>query len=281
MRRIVILALAGLFAAIVIMQCMYTVDETQRAIVLQLGKPVSDSLGPGLHFKLPFVQNVVYIDSRVLNYEANPAEVLTKEKKTLVVDNFAKWRIVDPLQFYRTLHTLERAKSRLDDLIYAEVRVAIGSYSMEEVVSSRRAEIMAIVTSNVNDTVKNMGLQIMDVRVRRTDLPEQNEKAIFGRMRAERERTAKLYRSEGQEESAKIKSNADKERTVIVAEAGRTSEIIRGEGDAEATKTYAESLGQSPEFYGFMRSMEAYKKSLKDNGRVIMTPSSGFMKYLK
>lgn len=281
MRRVVILALSALVAAIVVMQCVFTVDETQQALVLQLGKPVSDSLGPGLHFKLPFIQNVVYIDSRVLHYEANPAEVLTKEKKTLVVDNYAKWRIVDPLQFYRSLGTVERAKSRLDDLVYAEVRVAIGSYSMEEVVSSRRAEIMAIVTSNVNDTVKNFGLQIMDVRVKRTDLPAQNEKAIFGRMKAERERTAKLYRSEGQEESAKIKSGAERERTVILAEANKQSEVIRGEGDAVATKTYAESLGQSPEFYSFMRSMDAYKKSLKDNGRVVMTPGSGFMKYLK
>jgi membrane protease subunit HflC len=281
MRRVVIFALSGLVAAILAMQCMFTVDEIQQAILLQLGKPIGGTLGPGLHFKLPFIQNVVYIDSRVLNYEANPAEVLTKEKKTLVVDNYAKWRIVDPLLFYRTLRTEERAKARLDDLIYAEVRVAIGSYSMEEVVSSRRAEIMAIVTSNVNETVKNFGLQIMDVRVKRTDLPAQNEKAIFGRMKAERERTAKLYRSEGQEESAKIKSGSDRERTVLIAEAQRESEVLRGQGDAEATKTYAESLGQSPEFYSFMRSMEAYKKSLRDNGRVIMTPGSGFMRYIK
>ncbi|MBI4806364.1 MAG: protease modulator HflC [Desulfovibrio sp.] len=281
MRRIVILALSGLVAAILVMQSMFTVDETQQAIVLQLGKPIGGTLGPGLHFKLPFIQNVVYIDSRVLNYEANPAEVLTKEKKALVVDNYAKWRIVDPLLYYRTLRTEGRAKARLDDLIYAEVRVAIGSYSMEEVVSSRRAEIMAIVTSNVNETVKNFGLQIMDVRVKRTDLPAQNEKAIFGRMKAERERQAKLYRSEGQEESAKIKSGSDRERTVLLAEAQRESEVLRGQGDAEATKTYAESLGQSPEFYSFMRSMEAYKKSLHDNGRVIMTPGSGFMRYIK
>ena len=281
MRKFVIIAASALVALILAMQCVFSVDETQLALVLQLGKPVSGALKPGLHFKWPLIENVVYIDSRVLHYEANPAEVLTKEKKTLVVDNYAKWRIVDPLQFYRSLGTVERAKSRLDDLVYAEVRVAIGSYSMEEVVSSRRAEIMAIVTSNVNDTVKNFGLQIMDVRVKRTDLPAQNEKAIFGRMKAERERTAKLYRSEGQEESAKIKSGADRERTVLIAEAAREAEVTRGQGDGEATKTYAESLGQSPEFYSFMRSMEAYKKSLHDNGRVVMTPGSGFMRYMK
>ncbi|GFK95682.1 Modulator of FtsH protease HflC [Fundidesulfovibrio magnetotacticus] len=281
MRRLLFLGIGAALAAIVALQSVFTVDEGQQAIVLQLGKPVRDTLGPGLHFKIPFIQNVAVIDSRVLNYEANPADVLTKDKKTLLVDNFAKWRIVNPLQFYRTLRTTERAKSRLDDLIYAEVRVAIGSYTMEEVVSSRRAEIMAIVTSNVNDTVKNFGLQIMDVRVKRTDLPPQNEKAIFGRMRAERERQAKLYRSEGQEEAAKIKSGADRERTVLLAEAAREAEVLRGQGDAEATATYAASLGRSPEFYSFMRSLEAYRKSFKDNARVIMTPGSGYMKYLK
>ena len=281
MRRTVVIAIAVFASVILGMQCVYTVDETQQAIVLQLGKPISGSLGPGLHFKLPFIQNVVLIDSRVISYEANPAEVLTKEKKTLVVDNYAKWRIVDPLQFYQTLRTVERAKSRLDDLIYAEVRVAIGSYTMKEVVSSRRAEIMAVVTSNVNDTVKPFGLQIMDVRVKRTDLPPQNEKAIFGRMRSERERQAKLYRSEGLEESAKIKSAADKERTILLADANKASETLRGQGDADATRVYSEALGQSPEFYGFMRSLEAYRKSLHDNSRVVLTPGSGFLKYLK
>jgi membrane protease subunit HflC len=281
MRRYVILAVIALVALILILQSAFTVDETQQAIVLQLGKPISDTLGPGLHFKLPLVQNVVYIDSRVLNYEASKAEVLTKDKQNLVVDNYAKFRIVDPLKFYQTLHTVDRAKARLDDLVYAEVRVAIGSYTMKEVVSSRRAEIMAIVTSNVNDTVKNFGLQIVDVRIKRTDLPPQNELAIFGRMKAERERDAKLFRSEGLEESAKIKSGAEKDRTVLLAEAGRASEVIRGNGDAAATKTYAESLGQDPDFYSFMRSLDAYKISFKDNARVVMTPGSGFLKYLK
>jgi modulator of FtsH protease HflC len=281
MRTIVMFGLAAILSAIIAMQCLFTVDETKQAIVIQLGKPVSETLGPGLHFKLPFVQNVVYLDSRVLQYDASSAEVLTKDKKTLVVDNYAKWRIVNPLRFYQTLQNTARANSRLDDLIYAEVRVAIGNYTMDEVVSSRRAEIMSIVTSTVNETVKDLGIQIMDVRVKRTDLPIQNEKAIFGRMKAERERQAKLYRSEGQEESAKIKSRADKERTILLAEAGRESEVLRGQGDAEAARTYAEALGQSPEFYGFMRSLEAYKKALKENGRVVLTPGSGFLKYLK
>lgn len=281
MRRVIILACSGLLALIVASQCLYTVDESRQAILLQLGKPVAGPLGPGLHFKLPFVQNVVLLDARILQYDASSAEVLTKDKKTMVVDNFAKWRIVDPLQFYRTLTTIPRAQSRLDDLVYAEVRVAIGNYSLDEVVSAKRSEIMSIVTYNVNETVKGMGIQILDVRIKRTDLPPQNEKAIFGRMRAERERQAKLYRSEGQEEAAKIKSQAEKERTVILADAGRESETLRGQGEGEATRIFAEALNQSPEFYSFLRSMDAYKKAFQENSRVIMTPSTSFMKHLK
>ena len=281
MRRMIFLACAGVLVAIVVMQSVFTVDESRQAIVLQLGKPVAGPLGPGLHFKLPFIQNVVNLDARILQYDANSAEVLTKDKKNMVVDNYAKWRIADPLQFYRTLGNISRAQSRLDDLVYAEVRVAIGNYTLNEVVAGKRSEIMAIVTHNVNETVKSMGIQILDVRIKRTDLPLQNEKAIFGRMRAERERQAKLYRSEGQEESAKIKSRAERERTVILADAGRESETLRGQGEGEATKIFADALNQSPEFYSFLRSMDAYKKALQDNTRVIMTPSTGFMKYLK
>jgi membrane protease subunit HflC len=281
MHRLIILAVSVVVALILLAQCIYTVDESEQAIVLQLGKPVAGPLGPGLHFKLPFVQNVVFFDARILEYNASSAEVLTKDKKNMVVDNYAKWRITDPLQFYRSVRNITRAQSRLDDLVYAEVRVAIGNYSLDDVVAAKRSEIMAIVTNNVNETVKPMGIQIMDVRIKRTDLPPQNEKAIFGRMRAERERQAKLYRSEGQEESDKIKSTADKERTVLLAEANNQSETIRGQGDAEATKIFADALNQSPEFYDFMRSMDAYKKSLHDNTRIILSPGSGFMKFLK
>jgi modulator of FtsH protease HflC len=281
MRRLIIILASVLLSMILASQCLFTVDESEQAIVLQLGKPVAGPLGPGLHFKLPFVQNVVVFDARILEYNANSAEVLTKDKKNMVVDNYAKWRISDPLQFYRSVRTISRAQSRLDDLVYAEVRVAIGNYSLDEVVAAKRSEIMSIVTSNVNDTVKPMGIQILDVRIRRTDLPPQNEKAIFGRMRAERERQAKLYRSEGQEESAKIKSTADKDRTVIMADANSQSESIRGQGEAEATRIFADALNQSPDFYGFLRSMDAYKKALHDNTKIMLSPGSGFMKFLK
>ena len=263
-------------------QCVFTVDQTEKAVVLQLGKPVGDKpLGPGLHFKLPFVQNVLFFDSRLLDYDAKAAEILTKDKKNMVVDNYSKWKIVDPLQFYRTLRTLQRAQARLEDIIYAELRVALGNFTLHQVVSSKRAEIMRLVTEKSNELLSPYGIEVVDVRIKRTDLPQENQQAIFDRMRAERIRQAKLYRSEGREEMEKIKSGADKERVILLAEAQRKSEVIRGEGDGEAAAIYAEALEQSPDFYSFVRSLEAYKKGMAKNTRMIMTPSNDFLKYMR
>ncbi|MDY6851159.1 MAG: protease modulator HflC [Thermodesulfobacteriota bacterium] len=266
---------------IALSQSVFTVDQTEMAIVLQLGKPISGVKGPGLHFKTPFVQNVMFFDSRVLEYDANPAEILTKDKKNMLVDNYTKWRIKDPLQFFRTVRTINGAQARLDDIIYAELRVALGQYTLIEVVNQKRAEIMAQVTEKSSELIREYGIEVIDVRIKRTDLPPENERAIFGRMRAERERTAKQYRSEGREESVKIKSGADRERILILADAERKSAILHGQGDAEATRIYAEALKQSPEFYAFKRSLEAYEKSLKENTRLIITPESEFFRYMR
>ncbi|PIE69138.1 MAG: HflC protein [Deltaproteobacteria bacterium] len=267
--------LLGLF------QSVYIVDQTQRAIVLQLGKPVGDDKGPGLHFKLPFVQNVIFFDHRILEYDAPPAEILTKDKKNLVVDNYSRWRISDPLLFYRTVHNIEGGRSRLDDIIYAELRVSLGRFTLTEIVSSDRAEIMTQVTDKANSLLKDYGILVLDVRIKRTDLPPENQKAIFGRMRAERERQAKQYRSEGRELGVKISTGADKERAIMLAEAQKKAEVLKGEGDARATEIYAASLGQDPEFYKFVKSLEAYKKGLSSNTRLIMTSENDFLKFLQ
>ncbi len=272
-----------ILAAVVLalFQSVYIVDQTQRAIVLQLGKPVGDDKGPGLHFKLPFVQNVIYFDHRILEYDAPPAEILTKDKKNLVVDNYSRWRISDPLLFYRTVHNIEGGRSRLDDIIYAELRVSLGRFTLTEIVSSDRAEIMTQVTDKANSLLKDYGILVLDVRIKRTDLPPENQKAIFGRMRAERERQAKQYRSEGREQGVKISTGADKERSIMLAEARKKAEVLKGEGDARATEIYAASLGKDPEFYRFVKSLEAYKKGLSDNTRFIMTPENDFLKFLE
>lgn len=280
--KLVILAVIGFLALIVLVQSMFTVDQTERAIVLELGKPVGDApLGPGLHFKLPFVQNVIFFDSRILNYDAEPAEILTKDKKNMVVDNYTKWRITDPLQFYRTVRTIPRAQARLDDIIYSEIRVALGNHTLIEIVSGKRGEITTEVTTKSNALVREYGIEVMDMRIKRTDLPAENARAIFDRMRAERERQAKQYRSEGQEESSKITALADRERSILLADARRQASVLRGEGEAEAIRLWADALGRDPEFFAFQRSLEAYEKSLKENSRLVLTPDSPFFKYMR
>ena len=276
---IVVLVLAFL-ALVTFAQTVYVVDQTEVAIVLQLGRPTGHTKGPGLHAKIPFIQNVVFFDARLLEYDAKPAEILTIDKKNMVVDNYARWRITDPLLFYRTLRTVGRAHARLDDIIYAEVRVALGQYTLQEVVSGKRAAIMAEVTKKSSGILSPYGLQVVDVRIRRTDLPPENAQAIYGRMRAERERQAKLYRSEGWEEMEKIKSGADRDRTVILAEAERQAQVLRGEGDASSTAIWAASIGKDPDFFAFTRSLEAYRNAMAHDTRLFLTPDSPFLKYM-
>ncbi|WP_319470005.1 protease modulator HflC [uncultured Pseudodesulfovibrio sp.] len=275
----IILIIVGAFA---LTQTAFTVDETETAIVIQLGRPVGDkALGPGLHFKLPLVQNVVFFDARTLDFDAKPEEITTTDKKYMNVDSYTKWRIVDPLTFYTKVRTIQGAQARLDDIVRSQLRVALGRYTLIEVVSHKRQEIMTAVTKRSKELLEPYGIDILDVRIKRTDLPAENARAIFGRMKAERERQAKQYRSEGREASAKIKATADKERTIILADADKQSEIVRGEGDAQATKIYAEALGQSPDFYAFTRSLEAYRKGFSKNSRFIMTPKSRFLQHMQ
>ena len=202
-------------------QSIFTVHETQKAMLIQLGEPVDKVLGPGLHFKIPFIQRVEYFDARILDYDARSAEALTSDKKTIVLDNYARWIISDPLLFYRSVRTIPRAQARLDDVVYSQLRAQVGRHTLTEVVSSKRGSIMEDVTKRTSDIMKQYGITVVDVRVKRTDLPTENQRAIFGRMRAERERQAKQYRSEGTEEALKLRSQADREQAVILAEANR------------------------------------------------------------
>lgn len=262
-------------------QSFFTVHQTQKALVLQLGEPIDKIYGPGLHFKLPFIQNVVYFDARILDYEARSREAFTVDKKALVLDNYARWRIANPLQFYRTMRTIPGAQARLDDVVYSQLRALIGGYTLTEVVSSHRAQIMEEVTHKVADLMKPFGVEVVDVRIKRTDLPPENQRAIFDRMRAERERQAKQYRSEGVEESKRIRSDADRQRALELAQAAKKSEIIHGEGDAQAAKIYAEAFGKSAEFFEFQRGLEALRKSLRENSRVVIAQDDPLLKPLR
>jgi len=259
---------------------LFIVDETKQAIVLQFGKPIRAINEPGLSWKIPFIQNVVFFEDRLLVYDAAPTEIITKDKKTLIVDNYARWRIIDPLKFLQTVRDLNGAQTRLDDIIYSELRVDLGLFDMSEIVSERREGIMGRVTEISNEKANTYGIEIVDVRIKRVDLPPENEKYIFDRMRAERERIAKQYRAEGQEESAKIIAETEREKTVILAEAYKTAQTLKGEGEAESIRIYAESFNQDPEFYKFYRTLEAYRETFKDKTTVLLSTDSEFLKYL-
>ena len=259
---------------------LFIVDEIRQAIILQFGKPIRAIQEPGLDWKIPFIQNVVYFEDRLLVYDADPTEIITKDKKTLIVDNYARWRIIDPLKFLQTVRDINGAQARLDDIIYSELRVDLGLFDMSEIVSERRESIMERVTKISNEKSATYGIEIVDVRIKRVDLPPENEKFIFDRMKAERERIAKQYRAEGNEESAKIIAETEKEKTIILAEAYKTAQTLKGEGDAEAVNIYANSFNQDPEFYKFFRTLEAYKSTFKDKTTVLLSTDSEFLKYI-
>ena len=260
---------------------LFVVDVTQNAIVVQLGAPVKNITEPGLYLKVPFIQEVTYFDKRLLDYDSDPQDVITQDKKTLLLDNFAKWRITDPLKVYQNFQSQRGALQRLHDIIYSELRVELGRHDLLEIVATGRADLMKIVTQRANEKASAYGIEIQDVRIKRADLPEQNEKAVFARMQAERERQAKQYRAEGAEEAQKIRSEAEKDREIILAEAYKEAEELRGAGDAKAFKVYADAYRQDPKFFEFTRSMEAYKKTFKDKSTLVMSPDSEFFRYLK
>jgi membrane protease subunit HflC len=273
----VLIILIALF--VVANMAFFTVDQTRQAIVVRLGKPVGDVKGPGLHFKLPLVHEVIYFEKRLLVYDAAPAEILTEDKKTLVLDNYSRWHISDPLLFYKTVRNISGAQARLDDIIYAQLRVELGKHSLTEIVSQVRSDLMEKVTAKSRTIAEDYGIEVVDVRIKRADLPPENENAVYGRMRAERERQAKKYRSEGQEESLKIKAAAEKDRTILLAEAYEKSETIKGEGDAEALKIYAEAFGKDPEFFSFLKTLEATERSMGKDTTLVLSPKSEFLQY--
>lgn len=273
---------AVIILLIVLSFVTYTVDEKETIVVTQMGKPIKTVSEPGLYFKLPYpIQTLHVFDDRLLEYDSAPTEIITRDKKNLVVDNYASWRIIDALMFMQTVGSEIGAQSRLDDIVYSELRVELGSRDLLDIVAMSRAEIMEIITSKCYQKALEYGIEVVDVRIKRADLPEQNEQFVFDRMRAERQRIANQYRSEGSEEATKIKAETDRDRTMILAEAYRKAQEIRGEGDAEALRIYARAYQRDPDFYEFTRSLEAYEKSLSNKTVVILATNSELFKYFE
>ena len=272
---IILLAVGTIFLS------TYIVDKTQYAIEILLGDPVEIIMEPGLNFKFPFVSRIIFMENRLQDYDADPGAVFTKDKKEMKVDTYSKWRVADPLKFYETVRTTNGAHARLDDIIYSQTREVLGQHTLVEIVSGNRKEIREAITLRSRKNAEKFGIEILDVRIKRADLPEQNSQAVFGRMNAERRRQAKLYRSEGEEESLKIRSDADRERVEIIAEAKKINEETRGGADAKATKIYADAYQKDTDFFKFLRSHDVYRDSLQEGTTLLMDANSKFFKYLK
>ncbi len=285
----------GLF---VLFNSLFVVRQTEQALVLQFGKPIRVEQDPGLEFKVPFIQNVEFYDRRLLDFDAEPKEVTAADQKRLMVDAFVRYRITDPLLFKQTVGSEINMRSRLNSILEASLRQVIGRVPLSDVISEERDDIMERIRVLVNaqasgaqlDAEGNLikgqsrgfGVDVVDVRIMRADLPKENSESIYKRMQTEREREAKEFRAKGSEDAQKIRSQADKERTIILAEAKKTAEITRGQGDSQATKIFADSFGKDEEFFKFYRTMQAYRKTLgKDDTTMVLSPDSDFLKYIE
>ena len=259
---------------------IFIVKEINQAIVLQFGDPKRILMKPGLNFKVPFIQNVVFLDKRILNLDAPPAEVIASDQKRLIVDAFARFKIVDPLKFYISVGNERVARSRLSTIINSRIRSVLGTQRLQTLLSEERTKQMALIQEGVNIEAAKFGIEIVDVRIKRADLPPANSDAIYRRMQTEREREAKEFRAKGAEMAITITSTADKEVTVILADAEKQSQILKGEGDGQRNKIFADAFGQDPQFFAFYRAMQAYETALiGGETSLILSPDSEFFKF--
>lgn len=260
---------------------LFTVTESQTTLVLEFGKPVRIIKTPGLHAKMPFIQNVLTFDERLLAYNAEPESYLTVEKKQVVVDSFAQWRIADPLKYYTRVRNETNASARLADFIRSGLRGEFGKRSLEDLISGDRKAMTRSLVKSVDRRAAELGLQVVDIRLVRVDLPKEVSTNVFRRMEAERSREAKSYRSRGAEMAEQIRADADRQKTVLLAEAYRKAQTLRGEGDAQASRTYAQSFGQDPKFFSLYRSLQAYRQSIGTKDVMVLDPNAEYLRYFR
>ncbi len=271
-----VLVVAGIFA----MSSLFIVDQTEQALVLQFGQPLRVLRDPGLQVKKPFIQNVIFYDKRLLDFEPPPEEVIASDQKRLIVDTYARYRITNPLLFYQTVASEVTARARLGALVSGSLRQVIGNVTLSALLSPQRATIMRQIRDAVAGQAKPFGIEVVDVRIRRADLPPQNSEAIFARMRSERQQQAALYRGEGAQAAKTVRANADRERTVILADAQRDAQKVRGDGDAKAIEIYANAYDQDKDFFVFYRSLQAYRDALTGNNTsFVLNPNSSFFRF--
>jgi len=281
-RLLTIIAVALVVAGIFAMSSLFIVEQTEEALVLRLGEVRDVIPNPGLKMKLPFIENVIFYDNRLLDFEPPPEEVIVSDQKRLVVDTYTRYRITNPLLFYQTVNSESAVRARLSAMVNGSLRRVLGNVTLSALLSHQRSAIMGQIRDEVTAQGKSFGIDVVDVRIRRADLPEENSQAIFARMQSEREQQARQYRGEGAEAAQTVRANAERERTVILAEAQRDAQRVRGDGDAESIRVYAGAFGQDKEFFAFYRSMQAYRESLTGRSTsFVLTPDSGFFRFFQ
>jgi membrane protease subunit HflC len=274
------LAILVAIAGVVLFSSVYTVHQTQQALLLQFGAPQRIDTEPGIHFKIPFVQDVVPIEKRILSLDIEPEELITKDQKRMVVDAFSRFKITDPLQFYQAVRTTGQARSRLQPILISSMRAVLGEEEFVTLLSGERSTLMAKIAEQMNQKAGEFGVEIVDVRIKRADLPEANKNAIFNRMQTERQREAREERALGDEEARRITARAERDRTVLLAEAEKQSEILRGEGDGARAAIFNNVANRDPEFYSFYRSLQAYRAALRgEDTTMVLNPKSDFFKF--
>ena len=279
--NIILLIIIAAIAA-TLSSALFIVNETQQALVIQFGEPKRTVDQPGLKFKLPFIQDVIFFEKRVLSFIPDEGEeAILKDQKRLKVDTYARFKIVDPLRFYQSVRNEIEARKQLDTIVDSALREELGLRGLKEILSEQRNSITKNIRDQVNIKARTLGMEIIDIQIRRADYPEVTSQAIFARMISERERIAREFRATGEEEAQKIRASAEKQRVVTVADGARQSQEIRGAGDAEAIRIYAEAFGQDPEFFSFYRSMEAYRKSFNQDDTMVINPTGDFFKFFE
>lgn len=280
-RLILMFAMLVIIGGVVLPQTLFTINEWEQAIITMFGRYRRTIKNPGLKIKIPFFERLDRFDKRILARDAVPAEYLTNDKKRLLADHVTRWRIEDPLLYYKTVRDEFGAVRRLDDIVYSEMRRTLAERDFTDIIAKKREALMETIAQNAQGLAKQFGINVVDVRIKRADLPTEVQASVFARMVAERERIAKRYRSEGEEEAQKIRAETDKEKTIILAGAYQQSQKIRGEGDQEAARIYAEAYNVDPEFYRFTRSLETYESTLKDGATYLLSSDSEFLKHFE
>ncbi len=280
MKKIVIFVIVVIATIFVLSASFFTVDQAKQAVVLRFGKITRVIRNAGLYTKSPFIDKVVYLEKRIINYDIQPEEIITSDQKRLSIDNYALWRIEDPKRFVESVRTIEGAQLRMDDIVYSYLRDILAKHTLNDIISDKRTAYLQRVTALTRNALKTIGVYVIDVRIKRADLPQANAQAVYQRMKSDRQKIAAMYRAQGEQQAAQIKAQADKQAQIILATAEKRADELKGEGDAKALEIYANAYNKDPEFYRFWRTLQSYKTAIASDTTIVLSTDSDYLRFI-